>query len=159
MGLHACPIGLYMCWDHYLLHTNPDDLVRLHRHLGTIYDNPIYCVAFVIVLARCFSSDIQKERPKHIMAMAGMSTISLVIVAASSNSKVRYTFLAFGTSGIWCCSSLTLIYLSNTMSRPAEKRAVSMESSTRFRTFLPCELSFLKIFYERFGRWGCFHAG
>lgn len=58
---------------------------------------PIYGVAMVIVLATCFSSDIQQERPKHIMAVAGMSVISLAIVAGvQGNPKVRYAFLAFG---------------------------------------------------------------
>lgn len=53
-------------------------------------------VALVIVLVCCFSSDLQNERPKHIMAMATMSTVSLIIVAVVKNSKVRYVFLAFG---------------------------------------------------------------
>lgn len=53
-------------------------------------------VALVIVLVCCFSSDIRNDRPKHIMAMATMSTVSLIIVAAVENSKVRYAFLAFG---------------------------------------------------------------
>ncbi|KAL1980915.1 hypothetical protein VTN96DRAFT_3335 [Rasamsonia emersonii] len=87
---------------------------------------PIYMVALVIVLVCCFSSDMQNERPKHIMAMATMSTVSLIIVAAVKNSKVRYAFLAFGAAGIWCCSPLTLSYLSNTIYRPAEKRAVAI---------------------------------
>ncbi|KIM99148.1 hypothetical protein OIDMADRAFT_181575 [Oidiodendron maius Zn] len=87
---------------------------------------PIYCVALVIVLICCFSSDLQNERPKHIMVMASISTISLIIVAAVDNPKVRYAFLSFGAAGIWCCSPMTLSYLSNTISRPMEKRAVSI---------------------------------
>jgi hypothetical protein len=102
-------------------------------------------VALVIVLVCCFSSDLQKERPKHIMVMAAISTASLIIVAAVTDSKVRYAFLAFGTclslkhrilrlliithtgaAGIWCCSPLTLSYLSNTIYAPAEKRAVAI---------------------------------
>ncbi|OBT71033.1 hypothetical protein VF21_09935 [Pseudogymnoascus sp. 05NY08] len=87
---------------------------------------PIYCVALVIVLICCFSSDLQNERPKHIMVMALMSTVSLIIVAAIENPKARYAFLAFGAAGIWCCSPLTLSYLSNIICRPMEKRAVSI---------------------------------
>ncbi|ATY63859.1 Major facilitator superfamily general substrate transporter [Cordyceps militaris] len=87
---------------------------------------PIYMVALVIVLVSCFSSDLQNERPKHIMVMAGISTISLIIVAAVENSKIRYAFLCFGCAGIWACSPLTLSYLSNTISQPAEKRAVAI---------------------------------
>ncbi|KAJ5619435.1 major facilitator superfamily domain-containing protein [Penicillium lagena] len=87
---------------------------------------PIYMVALVIVLICGFSSDYFNERPKHIMAMAGMSTVSLIIVATVDNAKARYTFLAFGAAGIWCCSPLTLSYLSNTIYRPAEKRAVAI---------------------------------
>ncbi|KFY16962.1 hypothetical protein V492_00971 [Pseudogymnoascus sp. VKM F-4246] len=87
---------------------------------------PIYCVALVIVLICCFSSDLQNERPKHIMVMALISTVSLIIVAAIENPKARYVFLAFGAAGIWCCSPLTLSYLSNIICRPMEKRAVSI---------------------------------
>jgi hypothetical protein len=58
---------------------------------------PIYAVAMVVVLTTCFSSDIQQERPKHIMAVAGLSVVSLAIVAGvQTDPKVRYTFLAFG---------------------------------------------------------------
>ena len=53
-------------------------------------------VALVIVLICGFSSDYFNERPKHIMAMAAMSTVSLIIVATVDNAKARYTFLAFG---------------------------------------------------------------
>lgn len=55
-------------------------------------------VAFVIVLICGFSSDYFNDRPKHIMAMGTMSTISLIIVAIVSNPKARYTFLALGLS-------------------------------------------------------------
>ncbi|QKX54712.1 uncharacterized protein TRUGW13939_01800 [Talaromyces rugulosus] len=87
---------------------------------------PLYMASLVIVLVCCFSSDLQNERPKHIMAIAAISTISLIITAAIDNSKARYAFLTFGAAGIWCCSPLTLSYLSNTISRPAEKRAVAI---------------------------------
>lgn len=98
----------------------------------------------VIVLATCFSSDIMQERPKHIMAVATLSVVSLAIVAGvDSSPKVRYTFIAFGesqssptsrtvglmepgASGVWACSPMTLTYLSNTIAKPAEKRAVSI---------------------------------
>ncbi|KAM3496934.1 hypothetical protein MY10362_009698 [Beauveria mimosiformis] len=87
---------------------------------------PFYMTALVLVLISCFSSDLQNERPKHIMAMAALGTLSLIIVAAVENSKVRYAFLCFGGAGIWACSPLTLSYLSNTISQPAEKRAVAI---------------------------------
>ena len=115
-------------------------------------------VAMVIVLSCSFSSDYFQERPKHIMAMALLSVVSLAIVAGVTDPKVRYAFLCFGefrgpslplrntpsppppslcvclkvaysrlgASGIWACSPMTLSYLSNTISRPAEKRAVSI---------------------------------
>ncbi|OAQ61101.1 MFS general substrate transporter [Pochonia chlamydosporia 170] len=87
---------------------------------------PIYMVALVIVLVCSFSSDLLKERPKHIMTMAGIATVALTIVAAVENNKARYAFLAIGASGVWACSTLTLSYLSNTICRPAEKRAVAI---------------------------------
>ena len=104
---------------------------------------PIYGVAVVVVLVTCFSSDIQQERPKHIMAVAILSVVSLSVVAGvQTNAHVRYAFLAFGesrlrllfgpstlisgASGIWACSPMTLSYLSNTIARPAEKKAISI---------------------------------
>lgn len=66
------------------------------------YQNPtdmIDAVATVIVLGTCFSSDLLQERPKHIMAVATLSIVSLSIVAGvQSSPKVRYTFLALGQS-------------------------------------------------------------
>lgn len=53
-------------------------------------------VALVIVLFSCFSSDIQNERPKHIMFMASVSVVALIITAVVEDSKVRYAFIAFG---------------------------------------------------------------
>lgn len=53
-------------------------------------------VALVIVLICSFSSDLLKERPKHIMTMAGIATVALTIVAAVENNKARYAFLAIG---------------------------------------------------------------
>jgi len=59
----------------------------------------IDAVATVIVLGTCFSSDLLQERPKHIMAVATLSIVSLSIVAGvQSSPKVRYTFLALGQS-------------------------------------------------------------
>ncbi|KZO90526.1 hypothetical protein CALVIDRAFT_390681 [Calocera viscosa TUFC12733] len=61
------------------------------------------------------------------MVMATISTVSLIIVATvTSNNQVRYAFLTFGAAGIWACSPMTLSCLSNTIYRPAEKRAVSI---------------------------------
>lgn len=37
-----------------------------------------------------------------------------------------YSYATIGAAGIWCCSPMTLSYLSNTISRPMEKRAVSI---------------------------------
>jgi hypothetical protein len=63
----------------------------------TILTSPSDCASLVIVLICCFSSDLQNERPKHIMVMASISTISLIIVAAvNTNNRVRYAFLTFG---------------------------------------------------------------
>lgn len=58
---------------------------------------PIYAVALVIVLVTCFSSDITRERPRHIMAVATLSIVSLAIVAGvQTKPGVRYAFLALG---------------------------------------------------------------
>lgn len=69
-------------------------------------------VALVIVLVCGFSSDYHNERPKHIMAMAAMSTVSLIIVATVEHPKVRYAFLALGASSLnipLSCTWQTLI--------------------------------------------------
>lgn len=63
-------------------------------------DAVLDAVAIVIVLACCFSSDLTRERPKHIAAMALLSVVSLSIVAGlQSNAHVRYAFLCFGEYG------------------------------------------------------------
>ena len=83
-------------------------------------------VAFVIVLSVCFSSDLLQERPKHLMVVTVISFTCFAIVAGVQDPKVRYAFLALGTSCTWVCGPMTLSYTSNSLTQPARVRAIQI---------------------------------
>ncbi|KAJ6590694.1 major facilitator superfamily domain-containing protein [Mycena vulgaris] len=87
---------------------------------------PIYAVALVGILAFCFMSDIRKERGNYITAAACLSGISFIIVVAVDDKKVKYAFLCFAVAGIYAACPLTLMWVSNIIDHPAEKRAVAI---------------------------------
>ncbi|KAJ7695351.1 major facilitator superfamily domain-containing protein [Mycena rosella] len=87
---------------------------------------PIYAVALVGILVFCFISDIRKERGNYISLAGILSGISFIIVIVVENKKVKYSFLCFAVAGIYAAAPLTLMWVSNIIDHPAEKRAVAI---------------------------------
>lgn len=86
---------------------------------------PIYIVAVVFILVIPFSSDLCKERGFHLAAAMGISALSFIVLIACQNYHVQYVFLCFGVGGIYASAPLALVWTSNIISWPAEKRAVT----------------------------------
>ncbi|OZJ04492.1 hypothetical protein BZG36_02667 [Bifiguratus adelaidae] len=87
---------------------------------------PIYGVAFVCILAFCFTSDIRKERANYITYSALLATVSFIITVTVDDKKVKYAFLCFAVGGVYAACPLTLMWVANIILHPAEKRAVAI---------------------------------
>lgn len=86
---------------------------------------PVYMVAFVFILAVPFSSDKLRDRAFHLSGATLLGAISFAICIGSRNPHVQYVFICFGFGAIYCSAPLVLVWTSNIISYPAEKRAVT----------------------------------
>ncbi|PWN32755.1 MFS general substrate transporter [Meira miltonrushii] len=87
---------------------------------------PIYTVAFVSILAFCFSSDYFKERALHLAAASALSVVCFAILIGVLNNTARYVLLCFGVAGVYAACPLVSIYAANAIPWPSEKRAISL---------------------------------
>ncbi|KAJ9119048.1 hypothetical protein QFC22_003539 [Naganishia vaughanmartiniae] len=86
---------------------------------------PIYMVAVVGIIVIPISSDRFKERPFHIAVSMAMGAVCFAVLIATQNHKVQYVFLSFGIAFIYANAPLVLVWTSNIISYPAEKRAIT----------------------------------
>jgi hypothetical protein len=115
---------------------------------------PIYVVAAVFIIVIPFSSDIRKERPFHLAYAMAISCVSFAVPLGTANPTLQYVFLCFGVgsvcffsllprpyhkvmltfglplsptslSGIFASAPLVLVWTSNVISWPSEKRAIA----------------------------------
>ncbi|GHJ88969.1 hypothetical protein NliqN6_5371 [Naganishia liquefaciens] len=86
---------------------------------------PIYMVAVVGIIIIPMSSDRTKERAWHItISMLGGAACFAVLIA-TQHPKVQYAFLCFGVAAIYANPPLVLVWTSNIIAYPAEKRAIT----------------------------------
>ncbi|KAI9329897.1 major facilitator superfamily domain-containing protein [Zopfochytrium polystomum] len=86
---------------------------------------PPYTVAAIAIVTLGLYSDKIGERALIIAGCTAVATVSFAVDVASYDNHVRYAFLCFAVAGVWTSCMLTLVYLSNTIVWPSEKRAVS----------------------------------
>jgi predicted MFS family arabinose efflux permease len=82
-------------------------------------------VAVVGILVIPISSDRFKERPFHIAGSMAAGAACFAVLIATQNRKVQYVFLCFGVAFIYANAPLVLVWTSNIISYPAEKRAIT----------------------------------
>lgn len=82
-------------------------------------------VAVVGIVIIPMSSDRFKERPFHIATSMAMGAACFAVLIATQNHKVQYVFLCFGVAFIYANAPLVLVWTSNIISYPAEKRAIT----------------------------------
>ncbi|PBK59974.1 MFS general substrate transporter [Armillaria solidipes] len=87
---------------------------------------PIYMVALVDIVFFCFLSDIRKERGNYVTITSLIAGVSFIITVAVDDQKVKYAFLCFAVAGIHAACPLTLLWVSDVIDHPAEKRAVAI---------------------------------
>ncbi|KAK1222249.1 hypothetical protein PQX77_014882 [Marasmius sp. AFHP31] len=87
---------------------------------------PVYAVALVGIVTFCFISDYRKDRATYITLSSLLAGVSFIITVAVDNQKAKYAFLCFAVGGVYAACPLTLLWVSNIIDHPAEKRAVAI---------------------------------
>jgi hypothetical protein len=77
----------------------------------------------------CFSSDYRKDRGHHLAACGLVSTACFAGIMGTTNTTAQYVLLCFAAAGIWCAIPLILIWVSNVIVWPAEKRAIAQAAT------------------------------
>ncbi|KAI9325796.1 major facilitator superfamily domain-containing protein [Zopfochytrium polystomum] len=86
---------------------------------------PPYTVAAVAILSLGLFTDKTGDRALVIAGCTFVATISFVVDVVSYDDHVRYAFLCLAVAGVWTSCMLTLVFLSNVIVWPSEKRAVA----------------------------------
>lgn len=85
---------------------------------------PIWLVAVVFLVVLSYTADRFKDRRWHVAGCLGLSCLCTIVCAVVGNSKVLYAMLCFYIAGLYTALPLILTWTSETISLPAEKRAV-----------------------------------
>ncbi|KAL2441459.1 putative transporter [Exophiala dermatitidis] len=127
---------------------------------------PIWATGTAVLLLLPQSSDRFKERRWHIVGGLSVAWISAVVgLTCTSNDKVRYAFMCLYIGGLYPTAPLILSWVSETLSLPAEKRAVCIaitnsigsasaiyasyfwpsSDAPRYKTGFACVISFIGV--------------
>jgi hypothetical protein len=90
---------------------------------------PIYMVCIVFVLVICNHSDYRRDRAYHLAFCGTLSAVSFAIIMGVRNRTAQYVFLCFAAAGIWSVIPLILVWVSNIITWPAEKRAIAQAAT------------------------------
>lgn len=81
--------------------------------------------AMVFIPIVCFHSDYRQERGFHLAGTAVFTGACFAAIMGITAHKAQYALLCFAVAGIYVCIPLVLVWTSNVVSWPAEKRAVT----------------------------------
>jgi MFS family permease len=87
---------------------------------------PVYITAAVCLNIAAFTADRTGDRRWHVASALGVGCICAVVCVAVEAPVVRYVMLCFVAAGIWTALPLILAWISQTISLPAEKRAICL---------------------------------
>ncbi|KAL2823571.1 major facilitator superfamily domain-containing protein [Aspergillus cavernicola] len=87
---------------------------------------PIWIVATIFLVLISLSSDRTQDRQWHIVFGLTLATIAGIIIVTVKHTATRYAFICFYVSGVYCAFPLILIWTSETIPLPLEKRAVAI---------------------------------
>ena len=74
---------------------------------------PIYMVALIGIVVFGFVSDWRKERGNYITIASTIACVSFIVVVASNNNRVKYTFLCFAVGAVYAACPLTILVCSS----------------------------------------------
>lgn len=85
---------------------------------------PIWMVGAFFLVGLSYTADRTGDRRWHVTGCLGLSFICTIVCIAVSNPKVLYAMLCLYIAGLYTALPLILNWTSETISLPAEKRAV-----------------------------------
>jgi hypothetical protein len=90
---------------------------------------PIYATCIILVLIVCNHSDYRRDRAWHLVFCGLLSAVSFAIIMGVQNRIAQYVFLCFAAAGIWSAIPLILVWVSNVITWPGEKRAIAQAAT------------------------------
>ncbi|KAL3462161.1 major facilitator superfamily domain-containing protein [Aspergillus heterothallicus] len=87
---------------------------------------PIWIVATLFLVLVSLNSDRTRNRQWHVVFGLSLATIAGIIVVTVKHTATRYAFLCFYISGVYCAFPMIMIWTSETIPMPLEKRAVAI---------------------------------
>ncbi|KAL5342924.1 major facilitator superfamily domain-containing protein [Aspergillus crustosus] len=87
---------------------------------------PIWLVATVFLVLVSLNSDRTQDRQWHVVFGLTLATIAGIIVVTVKHTAARYAFICFYISGVYCAFPMIMIWTSETILMPLEKRAVAI---------------------------------
>lgn len=87
---------------------------------------PSYAFATVCILAACFLADRIKNIWPVLAGLSGFGFIFFIATTVVTDGTTRYALAIFAFGAIYGCSPLTKTWVSQTLSHPAEKRAIAI---------------------------------
>ncbi|RPA87802.1 major facilitator superfamily transporter [Ascobolus immersus RN42] len=101
----------------------------VHAQYMTI---PVYVVAAISLNLVAWSADKRMDRRWHITGSMFVGFVAAIITLAVLKPAVRYVFLCLVASGIYSALPLVLVWTSETINLPAEKRAIALAMVNAF---------------------------
>jgi MFS family permease len=87
---------------------------------------PIWTVGTVFLIVLPYTADRFHDRRWHITGAMALAFLSAIICFQVDHNPTRYAFLAFCIAGVYSSLPLIMIWVSDVIELPAEKRAVSI---------------------------------
>ena len=83
----------------------------------------------MVILAVCFHSDYRQERGYHLAAVSAISAACFAGIVATTNHKAQYVLLCFAAACMFTAIPIVLVWVSNVILWPAEKRAIAQAAT------------------------------
>lgn len=87
---------------------------------------PVWAVGTVFLIVIPYTADRLSDRRWHIAGTLALAFMSAIICFQVSHDATRYAFLSFCIAGVYSSLPLIMVWLSETIELPAEKRSVSI---------------------------------
>uniref|UniRef100_A0A093UR42 Putative transporter n=1 Tax=Talaromyces marneffei PM1 TaxID=1077442 RepID=A0A093UR42_TALMA len=87
---------------------------------------PIWVVATLFLVGVSLSSDRTQDRAWHITFGMAVAAVSGIIIVTVKHAATRYAFICFYMAGVYCAFPLIMIWTSEAIAFPDEKRAVAI---------------------------------
>lgn len=96
------------------------------RNVTLVLTCPPYLISGAISIAWSYSSGRFDERVWHITVAKGVAVLGFVLACSTLNVGARYFAMCTFATGVYCCNSIILGWVTTTCGQTREKKAISM---------------------------------